>query len=317
MELRDIEYFAAIAEHGHLGRAAETLRLTQPALSKSLRRLEQAVGAKLVKRTPRGVELTAEGIALQSHVRELRLSLAGVARKITDLRTGRAGHVRLGAAPGMVEGLLLQACTTFVQEAPDATLTVIVAAIDALRPALRNGELDLILSGLPTPPVEGAVHELLLKDEVVVFASAQHRLAKRARVTITDIARERWVMTVVNEHEPSLPQQALEENGIFGPRIAMKTSYLPLRDQVVASSDLLGVSSRRVLRHIADQFDLVELKVPEFTRTRHVAVTYRKDAYLSPAAQRLIKLLKGTAASMDSCEPTTGERRKKRNLAPK
>ena len=64
MELRDIEYFTVVAEHGNLGRAAEALGLSQPALSKSLRRLEHEIGAKLVKRTPKGVELSAEGMAL-------------------------------------------------------------------------------------------------------------------------------------------------------------------------------------------------------------------------------------------------------------
>ena len=58
MELRDIEYFAVIAEHGHLGRASEALGLSQPALSKSLRRLEEAVEARLFNRTPKGMELT-------------------------------------------------------------------------------------------------------------------------------------------------------------------------------------------------------------------------------------------------------------------
>jgi len=61
MELRDIEYFAVVAEHGNLRRAAESLGLSQPALSKSLRRLEKSMAAKLVKRTPKGVELTAVG----------------------------------------------------------------------------------------------------------------------------------------------------------------------------------------------------------------------------------------------------------------
>src|SRR5689334_4923868 len=66
MELRDIDYFAVVAHHGHLGRAAEALGLGQPALSMSLRRLEQSAQAKLVKRTAKGVELTAVGAALLS-----------------------------------------------------------------------------------------------------------------------------------------------------------------------------------------------------------------------------------------------------------
>ena len=84
MELRDVEYFAVIAEHSHLGRAARVLGISQPALSKSLGRLEAAVGAKLVRRTSKGVELTVEGATLQRRVVELRLSLQSVAREINE-----------------------------------------------------------------------------------------------------------------------------------------------------------------------------------------------------------------------------------------
>src|SRR6478609_8832206 len=97
MELRDIEYFAVIAEHGHLGRAADTLGLSQPALSKSLRRLERALQVKLVRRIPKGVELTTEGSVLFLRVRELRLSLQSVVREIADVSQGRVGHLRVGA----------------------------------------------------------------------------------------------------------------------------------------------------------------------------------------------------------------------------
>ena len=85
MELRDIEYFGVIAEHKHLGRAAEALGLSVPAVSKSLRRLEAATEAKLVRRTPKGVELTAEGAALLSHVRDLRVSVRDITRELADL----------------------------------------------------------------------------------------------------------------------------------------------------------------------------------------------------------------------------------------
>lgn len=298
LELRDIEYFAAIAKHAHVGRAAEALRLTQPALSKSLRRLEQAVGAKLVKRTPKGIELTPEGATLESHVRQLRISLADVAREISDINAGRSGQVRLGAAPGVVDDLLLSACSAFVKEAPNVTLTVIVAANDTLLPALRNAELDLILCGVPSPPPDDVLHEPLLEDELVVFASARHPLALRKRVSIAEIALEHWAMTVLNAQEPNLPQKALEDNGVRHPKVMMKTSYLPLRDQVVARSDLLGVSSRRYLHHLAGRLAVVELPVPELKRKRCVAVCYRRQAYLSPAARRLIALLKSTAANV-------------------
>ena len=88
MELRDLEYFAAIAEYGHLGRAAEALGLSQPALSKCLRRLEKAVDAKLVMRTPKGVALTSVGAALRTHAKRLSLSLTDVVHEAADLSQG-------------------------------------------------------------------------------------------------------------------------------------------------------------------------------------------------------------------------------------
>lgn len=72
----------------------EALRLTRPAISTILRRLEQAVGAQIVKRTPQGVERTTEGVALKSHVRQLRISLADVARAISDRNAGRREQAR-------------------------------------------------------------------------------------------------------------------------------------------------------------------------------------------------------------------------------
>ena len=85
MELRDIEYFAVVAEHGHVGRAAGSLEMSQSALSKSLRRIERSIGAKIVQRTPKGVELTATGSALLSHVRRLQLARDDVVREVADL----------------------------------------------------------------------------------------------------------------------------------------------------------------------------------------------------------------------------------------
>ena len=93
MELRDLEYFVVVAEQGNLGRAAEQLRLSQPALSKSLKRLEDALEVRLFRRSANGMELTAEGSLLLSRARELRDSLRNVAREVSDVSRGHAGHI--------------------------------------------------------------------------------------------------------------------------------------------------------------------------------------------------------------------------------
>src|SRR5690349_9064390 len=118
MELRDIEYFAVVAEHGNLRRAAESLGLSQPALSKSLRRLEKSMAAKLVRRIPKGVELTTVGAALCTQARRIRLTLDDVVREAADLSQGRAGHLRIGASPVDFEELP-KAFATLLKDAPN------------------------------------------------------------------------------------------------------------------------------------------------------------------------------------------------------
>ncbi len=294
-QLRDIEYFSVVAEHGNLGRAAEALGLSQPALSKSLRRLEQSMQAKLVKRTSKGVELTTVGAALFSHVRRLRLSLDDVTREVADLSQGRAGHLRIGIAPGFAIHLVPAACAALLKEAPRVTFKVTVLDREASLSALRHGELDLALTTLQAPRHEDLVEEYLFEDEFVVYASADHRLAKKRRVTLADLAQERWAVTAFNAAAPQRFKQVFLDAGLPPPAIAMESNSLPLRNQLLASSDLLGFAAKRLVRQAAPHSRFAELRVRDLTYTRRAGVMYRKDAYLSPAARRFIEILKTTA----------------------
>ena len=300
MDFRDIEYFAVLAEHGHVGRAAEALGLSQPALSLSLRRLEKSVDAKLVKRTPKGVELTEVGTALLSRIVRLRLARDDVVREVADLSQGRAGDLRIGAHPGVIEDLLGPTCSTLIKDTPRVTLTVSVETFDVAVSALRAGKLDLILGLAPAPPHEDLVYEHLLDDIVVVFGSVNHRLARQKQVTMAELSLEGWVVAGYGARGSGWPQvhRAFEESGLPAPRIAVKTTSLALRDYLVASTDLLGASSRRVLRQVTPQLRLKELPVKEFSGTRRMGVAYRKDTYLSPAARRFIAILKATAKKL-------------------
>src|SRR4029079_15312784 len=176
MDLRDIEYFVVVAQHRHLGRAAEALGLGQPALSMSLRRLEKSAQAKLVKRTPKGVELMAVGAALLSHASKLRLARDDLAREVADLAHGRAGHVRIGASPSNSEVFLPEACSSLLMEATKITLNTAVLDNDALLPALRKGDLDIAVTHAQALPQPDLTQELFREDEFVVYCASRHPL---------------------------------------------------------------------------------------------------------------------------------------------
>jgi DNA-binding transcriptional LysR family regulator len=303
MDLRDIEYFAAIAQHGHLGRAAEALGLGQPALSMSLRRLENSAQAKLVKRTPKGVELTAVGAALFSHVSRLRLARDDLAREIADLAHGRAGHLRIGASPSNADVFLPEACGTLLTEAPKVTLNVTVLDNDALLPALRKGDLDLAVTHALQFSQPELTLEPIREDEFVVCCASTHRLARQKSVTLDDLAQERWAAatSATGEAGPLRRlQAAFEQRGLPAPRIALVTDLVMFKLRAVAGSDLVGTAVRANAGAAAAQLRLKILPVKGLDWVRTVAVAYRKDAYLSPAARRFIAILKTRARGISS-----------------
>jgi DNA-binding transcriptional LysR family regulator len=290
MELRDIEYFAVIAEHGNVRRASEALSLSPPALSKSLRRLEQSLQARLVKRTAKGIELTAVGSALLAQVKRIRVTLADVAREAADLSQGRAGHLRIGVGPQTAE-LLPAAYAALLDEAPRLTAEIEISDSDVLLPALRNGTLDLIVNVIPEVSMSGLTVEHLFDDDYVVCASARHRLAKLKRVPMSALANERWVLTTPNIPLQQLIDRAFRDRGMRAPECAVEARSALLRLQLVAATDLLCFMSAKTLRVVSRGLPIRQLPVKELKLRRNIGIIYREDAYLSPSARRLIDIL--------------------------
>lgn len=295
MELRDLEYFAVIAEQRHLGRAAEALKLTQPALSKSLRRLEAILEAKLVRRTAFGVELTAEGAALASRIQGLRLSLEDVAREVRNVTGGRVGSLRIGVAPGVPERLASAPCAHMLKNAPDIHVRVAIGHNNTLLPSLRNGELEVIVTGIPQRPYEDLVQEHLCDDRFIVFASETHPLAHRGKVDMSELIPYRWASATADVLAWQWLTRAFEHRGLPAPRSAMEAASYSLRALVTASSEILCFNSGQALSEAARDLPLVEIPVDGLKWVRRVGASYRKKAYLSPAGRRFIELLRAGA----------------------
>ena len=292
MNERDLEYFSVIAEHGHLGRASEALGLSQPALSMSLRRLETSMQAKLVKGTPKGVELTVVGRALQTHLQRLRLARQDVVRELADLSQGRSGDVNVSTQVGVLEELLARASVALLEEAPRIRLQVTVTSLESMVLSLRTGEVDFIVSSSPSVSAHDFAHEPLYSDEFIVIGSTKHRLAGRRRVTLAEAARERWVMPGASGPSWSDFSRAFERAGLPLPQFSMVSNSSLIRRRAVAYAGLLGQSTRRAVRQVRRSLPVTILPVKELCIPREVMVTYRKEGYLSPAARRLIAILK-------------------------
>ena len=162
-------------------RAADALGLTQPALSKSLHRLEQAMQAKLARRTSKGVALSSVGAALFSRVRRLRPSLEDVTREVADLAHGRAGHLRIGCAPLFASHLLPAACTALLKDSPEVTLETTFLELEILLQA-RKGRRVLSLVEFEASP-ERAIRSRRCPGHLVM----RKREAQRSAIKLCSI----------------------------------------------------------------------------------------------------------------------------------
>ncbi|MGX1032852.1 LysR substrate-binding domain-containing protein [Streptomyces sp. SAI-097] len=194
LETRELEYFVAVAEELHFGRAAAGLAIAQPALSKAIRRLESRLGVRLLERSSRHVALTAAGETLLHHGRHA-LNAVGAAAEKTRRAGDQRDHLRLVIKPGGDANLLSSILAAYAGRPDARQVDILFGGATDRADHVRDGRADVALLYAPFDDMSGLDHETLLVEGRVVILPPDHRLASRSAVTLADLAQEtlpRW-----------------------------------------------------------------------------------------------------------------------------
>jgi len=184
LELRLVRYFIAVAEQRHFGRAAEALHITQPSLSRQVRRLEEQLGARLLDRTPQGTRLTEAGEVFLPRAKGLLRATAQAAAET------RAAAEPSRLTVGYMANLFVTPAVREVRRRhPDADVHVVHLAYDDVRAALFERRVDAVVARLPFSTDELEV-TILYDEPRVLLVPLDHRLAGKESVTVDDIADE-------------------------------------------------------------------------------------------------------------------------------
>lgn len=294
MDQRDLRYFETIAELQHVGRAALKLHRTQPALTSSIRRLEEDCGAPLFERAGRGIRLTPVGHVLLKWARQVRFDLEDARREMSAIGGGLAGQVRIGIVPTAAQFLLPAAARQLLQEAPGVSLRTEVALVDVLTPKLREGELDIVVAS-EMQPEPGIVSQVVAQDAIVVAASARHELLRAGAPTLKDLVPHRWALQPPGAPTRDWLDHTFDRRGLPRPQVQVESTMLLMLPTLIAETGLLSFISRHHLNARSTRSGLKEVPLKETTMIRKMVVTYRDKGYLSAATQRLIELLAASA----------------------
>lgn len=188
MELRDLRSLAGIAETGSLSAAAKKLNLTQPALSASLRRLEEELGVELVTRHSRGSELTEEGKYVLQKAYDIFNEVSEVTSVVQNLAEEPVGSVRLGLPTTVAGGLIPEFFPLLRARYPQIRLHIVEAMSGVLAELLQLGRLDLAVL-FDIQPMAGLRSEPILKEKHFLLLPKSHALASRKSVRLEEVAR--------------------------------------------------------------------------------------------------------------------------------
>jgi DNA-binding transcriptional LysR family regulator len=191
VEQRDIEIFLALAEELHFGRTAERLHVSTARVSQTIKKLERRIGAALFERTSRQVALTPIGRQLDDDLRPAYEQIReGIDRAIASGR-GVEGVLRVGFIGTAVGQFLHQVAETFHARYPACQVQIREARYNDFLELLRADEIDVMLVPVPVHEPDLASSPVLFREPSVLAVSARHRLARRASVSLEDLAAEK------------------------------------------------------------------------------------------------------------------------------
>lgn len=287
MDIRDIRYFLKVADYCHLGRAADELHISQPALSKCISRLEQSYGVQLFNRVGRGITLTESGQLLRERYQLLQQDLQEIQREVSSYRSGIAGVVRVGCSASIASFVLPEICRTMQERAPDLRLEIRVGMDDVLQEALRAGVIDIAISPHRTGQTDDAiVSARLLSDTVVVVARNGHPLAGR-KASLEAMTGYGWVLPMPSVSTRQWLDAVFLKAGLARPETIITAAPLVAAPAIMMKTDLLSFMSRRNL----ETGEITEIENPSTTLHRFFDISHRARSFMSPAVRYFITLL--------------------------
>lgn len=178
MDLRQLEYFVAVTEQGSFSRAAATLNLAQPSVSRQIALLEEELGQRLLERTGRGVTATAAGQALLAHARVMLNAASQALSDLKEMHSEPVGRIVVGLPNRVAMGMGVALIREFRRRLPNALLSVVEGLSLSLREAMIAGRIDLALlfDPAPTPLLS---YEPLMRERMMLVAPNGYRLPKQ------------------------------------------------------------------------------------------------------------------------------------------
>ena len=285
MKLNALQALVAAIEEGSLRSAARRIGVSQPALTKLVRELEIELAAPLLARHSQGVRPTPQGQVLFEHALKVARELATATDQIQQLGGQMKGEIQVAAVPVAMLLLIPETLRTFNRAFPDIQLRVSEELFVEQLQKLRNGQVDLVVGGIPEGLASGEfMTESLMSTSMVVVARRGSRYAHARH--LGEMSQASWIYTG-SSMQTGYASRLFEAHGLPTPPVgAMVNSTLALL-ALLGSGDLLGLMPEQIITHPLGQ-DIVRVPLVEPGLPLTIGAIIRSGSVVSPALRQFI-----------------------------
>jgi DNA-binding transcriptional LysR family regulator len=300
VKLRDLHILMAVAQWGGMSKAATELSISYPVISKTISDLERTLGVRLFDRNAQGVELTAYGQAMLNCGLAVFDEMRQGLKNVEALSDALSGELRIGCPEAMTAGLLPLIAERLLQKHPGIQLHVAFA--DAARTQfqeLRARNVDLLLGPIPAPFLQDDLNADAMFDEpFFVIAGRDSKWARRKRVTLHELIRERWILPPSDSVPGRLIGEMFEALKLPLPSASMVALSIHLTTLLPATGGFVALLPGYVAKFSVKQLPLKILPVELPARRVSVGIVTVKNRTMNPLAKLFIECTREIAMSL-------------------
>jgi len=289
MDPRKLIHLAAVVERGSLAKAAVHLSISQPALSKSMDRLEAELGVKLLERGSAGVTPTKAGERIYSHARSIREEMDFAKSRIHSTNT-QTEVLTVGTLPSLANSVVATAVGNWKARYPGVLLRIVEKVQVELVLGLLRGEFDFIVARTEFFDIsfEGLKQRVLFRDRLCVFASSSHPLLHRESLTWADLVEYPWVCPMVGWSQRNILEKLVVSEGVEPPRNVVECGSIGFTRSLIATSDYLAMLPAHSAKIDVDEGKITALPISLPLLKRDIAVIFREGTPPDAIGQDLI-----------------------------
>lgn len=292
MDIRNFRSILAVMESGSLTAAARQLGVSQPALTKSIQRLETQIGVPLFTREAKGMRPTAYAESLCEFARATCIGMEQSIKEIEALKSGTSGFVTIGGPPLIAAHLFPEIIVRTTNAYPNLRVRII-EQIDDLFSSLLEGKFDLLAATVTSEaPRAGLHHMWMFDDYLVVVAKPGHPVTRLKSPRAKDIAGFRWVFSNAGNLHRKRLEKFFDSENVPLPRPVAETSAPELIRSIVVQTDCIALMAKMGAQADLDAGILEHVEINSPFMLRSIGLLWRSTHALSPAAKRVIDIVK-------------------------